>query len=183
MAFGLPPQKVWGYFWICNSRCNRSWIQVVSLRCANLWSNQFARTWSDGDYNQSEKGKTRAIPAKHVRAAFEIKGSLNSDTARDAISKLSELNNLADHLPASFSCGTIFFDLDTALVGNQSVLPNLLPSTPSCHMLCPTKENGGSRGDLILGLRKANDFETVDLCPETATRHWLIRKDCAGVEY
>jgi len=86
--------------------------------------------WSDGDYDQSEQGKRRAIPAQHVRAAFEIKASLNSETARDAISKLSEFNNLADHLPASFSCGTIFFDLDTALVGNQSILPNLMPSTP-----------------------------------------------------
>jgi hypothetical protein len=86
--------------------------------------------WSDGDCDQSEQGKIRAIPAKHVRAALEIKASLNSKTARDSITKLSEFNNLANHLPASFSCGTIFFDLDTASANNQVILPNLLPSTP-----------------------------------------------------
>ena len=86
--------------------------------------------WSDGDYDQSAQGNTRAIPAKHVRAVFEIKASLTSETAREAIVKLSELNNLVNHLPAGFSCGTIFFDLDTASTNNQGILPNLLPSTP-----------------------------------------------------
>jgi len=86
--------------------------------------------WSDGDYDQSEQGKRRAIPAKHIRAAFEIKASLTSKTARDAIAKLSDFNRLADHLQPSFSCGAIFFDLDTGLVNNQRILPNLLPSIP-----------------------------------------------------
>ena len=58
--------------------------------------------WSDGDYDQSEQGKIRAIPAKHVRAVFEIKASLTSETAREAIAKLSKLNNLVNHLPAGF---------------------------------------------------------------------------------
>ena len=86
--------------------------------------------WSDGDYDQSALGKTRAIPAKHVRAVFEIKAGLTSETAREAISKLSELNNLVNHLPAGFSCGMIFFDLDAASANNQGILPNLLPSNP-----------------------------------------------------
>src|SRR5437762_10353761 len=50
--------------------------------------------WSDGDYDQSEQGKRRAIPAKHIHAAFEIKASLTSKTARDAIAKLSDFNRL-----------------------------------------------------------------------------------------
>jgi len=86
--------------------------------------------WSDGDYDQSEQGKRRGIPAKYVRAAFEIKATLTSESARTAIAQLSKFNELASYLPVDFSCGTIFFDLDTALISNQSILPNLLPPTP-----------------------------------------------------
>lgn len=86
--------------------------------------------WIDGDFDHAEQGKRRAIPAKHVYAAFEIKASLTADTARDALVKLSEFNSLTAYLPTSFSSAAIFFDLDAASVNNQSILPNLIPSRP-----------------------------------------------------
>lgn len=86
--------------------------------------------WINGDYDHSEQGKRRAIPAKHVRAAFEIKASLTSQSAREALSKLSEFNYLENHLPSIFSCGTLFLDLDATQVNNKTILPNLIPSNP-----------------------------------------------------
>lgn len=86
--------------------------------------------WGYGDYDASDQAKRRAIPAKHVQAAFEIKASITGQTARDAIAKLIQFNNFVGHLPPNFSCGAIFFDLDVALANNQSILPNLIPSHP-----------------------------------------------------
>ncbi len=50
--------------------------------------------WTDGDFDRSEQGKKRAIPAKHVYAVFESKASLTSQSAQAAIGKLAELNSL-----------------------------------------------------------------------------------------
>lgn len=86
--------------------------------------------WIDGDYDRSEQGKKRAIPAKHVHAVLEAKASLTSRTAGDAIAKLNQLNEVAAHLPRNFSCGIFFFDLDPALADNQNILPHLIPSSP-----------------------------------------------------
>jgi len=86
--------------------------------------------WVDGNSDNSEQGKRQAIPAKYVHAAFEIKASLTSKSAKVAIAKLTELNNLASFLPPNFSCGVLFFELDVALVNNQTILPNLIPTNP-----------------------------------------------------
>ncbi len=85
--------------------------------------------WIDGDYDSSDQGKKRAIPAKHINAAFEIKASLTVPSAREALKKLSEFNELKEHLPHYFSCGAIFFDFDASLTNNQNILPKLIPTS------------------------------------------------------
>jgi hypothetical protein len=86
--------------------------------------------WIDGDYDHSDQGKKRAIPAKHVKAAFEIKASLTRKSASDTINKLCEFNKLKENLPSSFSCGAIFIDIDAILANQQNILPKLIPSSP-----------------------------------------------------
>ncbi|MBI5304080.1 MAG: hypothetical protein HY868_18235 [Chloroflexi bacterium] len=86
--------------------------------------------WDDGNYDNSGQGRKQAIPAKYVHAAFEVKASLNGKTAEDAISKLSQFNDLTGYLPVNFSCGVIFFDLDSTLINKQTILPNLIPCDP-----------------------------------------------------
>jgi hypothetical protein len=83
--------------------------------------------WIDGDYDTSDQGRKRAVPAKDVWAVLEVKASLTPSSATEAISKLSQLNALSRYLPKNFSCGTFFYELDATLVNNQSILPNLIP--------------------------------------------------------
>ncbi len=86
--------------------------------------------WMDSDYDSSEQGKRRAIPAKHVLSAFEIKASLTRQGAIDAMTKLNQFNELVGYLPQVFSSGIVFFDLDPGLADSQTILPNLIPSNP-----------------------------------------------------
>ncbi|MFN0018005.1 MAG: DUF6602 domain-containing protein [Pirellulaceae bacterium] len=86
--------------------------------------------WVDGTYDDSAQGKKRAIPAKHVFAAFESKASLTARSAQESLAKLSQFNTVAAHLPANFSCGSVFFKLDESLVNNLSILPSLIPAEP-----------------------------------------------------
>jgi len=86
--------------------------------------------WMDGNRDDSDQGKKRAIPAKYVRAVFEVKASLTADAAKEAVTKLEQLNELASYLPVGFSCNTVFYDLDVALLDKQNILPNLIPAAP-----------------------------------------------------
>jgi hypothetical protein len=86
--------------------------------------------WIDGDRDSSDQGRRRAIPAKHVRSVFEVKASLSTESAKDAVKKLGQLNPLATYLPSAFSCNTLFYELDVSLVEKQNILPNLIPASP-----------------------------------------------------
>jgi len=86
--------------------------------------------WIDGDYDTSDQGRKRAIPAKHVRAVLEVKASLTASTAQEALAKLAQLNTITKHLPPTFASGVFFVDLDVTLVGNQNILPKLIPTSP-----------------------------------------------------
>ena len=59
--------------------------------------------WIDGDYDTSDQGRKRAMPAKHVRAVLEVKASLTRSTATEATLKLAQLNGFGKHLPNGFS--------------------------------------------------------------------------------
>ncbi len=85
--------------------------------------------WTEGNYDDSEQGKYRAIPAKYVKAIYEVKSTLSSQTAKEAINKLSELNELRNHLNNGFSCGIIFIDLHENDVKSIAILKELLKGT------------------------------------------------------
>jgi hypothetical protein len=86
--------------------------------------------WIDGNRDDSDQGKKRAIPAKYVRSVFEVKASLSTETAKDAIAKLTQLNALIAYLPTGFSCNAWFYDLDISLLDKHNILPHLIPDTP-----------------------------------------------------
>jgi hypothetical protein len=83
--------------------------------------------WIDGDYDTSDQGRKRAIPAKHVRSVFEVKASLTRSSAAEAMVKLMQLNAFAKYLSNGFSCGTFFYELDASLIENQTILPAFIP--------------------------------------------------------
>jgi hypothetical protein len=86
--------------------------------------------WVDGNRDDSDQGKKRAIPAKYVRSVFEVKATLSAESAKEAVTKLKQLNGLAPYLPAGFSCNTLFYDLDVKFVEKPNILPYLIPDAP-----------------------------------------------------
>lgn len=95
--------------------------------------------WTENNPDKSVQGRVQAIPAEHVLMVLEVKASLNSKTATDAIKKLQELRPLLSkydapteryprYLPPNFSCGTIFFELGTENHLGKKILKSLLPS-------------------------------------------------------
>jgi hypothetical protein len=96
--------------------------------------------WTEGNPDQSELGKRRAIPAKYVHAVLEIKSSFGSGNAIDSLNKLRQLNSIASHFPPQFSCSAIFFELPMSLISKGDLLRHLVPNPPVF----------GFRGGLIL---------------------------------
>lgn len=86
--------------------------------------------WTEGNPDQSELGKRRAIPAKYVRAVLEIKSSFGAETATDCLNKLRQLNSIASHFPPQFSSLAIFIDLPTSLAAKGQLLKHLTPDPP-----------------------------------------------------
>jgi hypothetical protein len=86
--------------------------------------------WTEGNPDQSEQGKRRAIPAKYVHAVLEVKSSFGRESATDALNKLRELNAIAPHFPAQFSCSAIFIELPKSLASKGEFLKHLLPDPP-----------------------------------------------------
>jgi hypothetical protein len=82
--------------------------------------------WVDGNADESEQGKFRAIPAKYVSCIFEVKATLNKKSAAESVKKLSEINGFKDQLPANFCCGSIFFELKNSENKSKTILPELL---------------------------------------------------------
>jgi hypothetical protein len=91
--------------------------------------------WTDKDFDTSELGRKRAIPAKYVYSVFEVKASFDDRSTKDAIQKLSELNHLDRFLPQNFTCGTIFFELKEKDIPRLSILNNLIPGNMPAHYL------------------------------------------------
>src|SRR5271167_4025439 len=54
--------------------------------------------WTDVNPDQADQGKKRAIPARYVYSVIEVKAAFSITAAKNALQKLSELNNLAPHL-------------------------------------------------------------------------------------
>lgn len=83
--------------------------------------------WVESNSDTSEQGKFRAIPAKYVRAVYEVKSTFNSKSASDVIKKLEQLTPHASRLHPNFSCGAIFIELKESDINNQNILKKLMP--------------------------------------------------------
>jgi Domain of unknown function (DUF6602) len=77
--------------------------------------------WAEGHPDLSSQGKMRAIPAEYVKAVIEVKASLNTTSANNAVNHLFDLKPILGqdepsatykyYLPCDFTCWTVFFDL------------------------------------------------------------------------
>jgi hypothetical protein len=88
--------------------------------------------WTDGNADQSGRGKRRAIPAKYVRAVIECKAQFDQRSCVEAMDKLRELNGISAHFPDSFFSAVIFIELSEKNSGNVGLLQYLLPE-PEVH--------------------------------------------------
>ena len=82
--------------------------------------------WVEGNHDDSEQGKYRAIPAKHVVAVYEIKSRLTVKSVRNALEKLNQIQDFSKQLNPLFSCGIIFIDLKEIDVKQTSILKELM---------------------------------------------------------
>lgn len=78
--------------------------------------------WVEDHSGLSMSGRSRAIPAEHVLAVYEVKSQLTSGTVNKALEHLRDLAPLYESvdppgeryrkfLPVGFSCGLVFFEL------------------------------------------------------------------------
>lgn len=78
--------------------------------------------WIEDSYDKSEQGRSLAIPAEYVKAVIEVKSAFKSNTVREGLEHLGELQKLMSgidssderykmYLPADFFCGIAFFEL------------------------------------------------------------------------
>jgi hypothetical protein len=67
--------------------------------------------WTEGNEDDSDQGKYRAIPAKYVACVLEVKSRLNPKNIKDMANKLSELKAVSEQLPNTFFSSGIFVDL------------------------------------------------------------------------
>lgn len=82
--------------------------------------------WTEGNFDQSEQGKSRAIPAKYVVCVYEVKSRLTKDNVINALAKLRETSIFNNQLNTVYSCGVIFIDLKEKDNNNESIIKELL---------------------------------------------------------
>lgn len=89
--------------------------------------------WIEDSPDASSGGQSRAIPVEYVKAVLEIKSKFSSKTVTDAIEHLKDLLPLMSaidepqekyqlHLPSTFCCGIVFFDLHQKDKYNEAAL-------------------------------------------------------------
>jgi hypothetical protein len=96
--------------------------------------------WTEGNEDNSEQGKFRAIPAQHVVAIYEVKSRLTTKNIRNALEKLDQTRQFIDQLNHNYSCGIIFVDLKETENNSDSIIKEL-------HKGC---EVFGFRGGMVL---------------------------------
>lgn len=91
--------------------------------------------WVEKNADDSELGRSRAIPAEYVQGVIEVKVALTKSSARDAIAHLRELKLLMSgrnspgdrypaYLPDNFFCECVFFELRASdAVGVEAIEP------------------------------------------------------------
>lgn len=81
--------------------------------------------WTEGNEDNSEQGKYRAIPAQHVAAVYEVKSRITKKTVSEALEKLAQTKGFQDQLSANYSCGVIFVDLKESENSSDSIIKEL----------------------------------------------------------
>lgn len=83
--------------------------------------------WIDSTEDHSEGGKKRAIPARYVRAVYEVKATLTPAHAEAAMAKLATLNHFHTYLIAPFHTAVVFFELPKDHSSKNDILSHLVP--------------------------------------------------------
>jgi hypothetical protein len=81
--------------------------------------------WVEGNQDDSEQGKYRAIPAKHILAVYEVKSRLNKKNVTDSINKLNQTSDFKEQLNPLYHCGMIFIDLKLKNNNDESIIKEL----------------------------------------------------------
>ena len=84
--------------------------------------------------DMSDQGRRRAIPARYVRAVYEVKATLRRQMAKDAMEKLSHLNAFHEQFTEPFHTGIIFMELPDDHEKKNSILSAFVPP----HVFCFT---------------------------------------------
>ena len=82
--------------------------------------------WTEGNQDNSEQGKHRAIPAKHVVAVYEVKSRLTKSNVTNALDKLNQTKDFSAQLNKYYSCGAIFIDLKESENNTESIVKELI---------------------------------------------------------
>lgn len=93
--------------------------------------------WVEDSPDVSPQGRSLAIPVEYVRCVLEVKSNLSPTTSGDAIDHLKDLLPLMGgpdepgeqyklHLPATFCCGLVFFDLKEEHQFSEMALSKLI---------------------------------------------------------
>lgn len=93
--------------------------------------------WVDDSPDVSSQGRSLAIPVEYVRCVLEVKSSFSSTTVGEAIEHLKDLLPLMSgpdepqekyklHLPSSFCCGLVFFELRRVNQYSESAMNKLI---------------------------------------------------------
>ena len=82
--------------------------------------------WTEGNEDNSEQGKFRAIPAQHVVAVYEVKSRLTKPNISDAFDKLNQTINFSEQLHPLYSCGVIFIELKESDNNRESIIKELI---------------------------------------------------------
>lgn len=82
--------------------------------------------WIEGNADDSDQGKKRAIPIEYVLAVYEIKASLTKKAAMETVKKLESLNRVSEYLPNHFHCGCVFFVLPDSTTRKDTILKQLI---------------------------------------------------------
>ncbi len=82
--------------------------------------------WTEGTAGDSEHGKSRAIPARHVVGLYEVKARLTSTSVREALDKLGQAGQFCDQVHKNFRCAVIFAELSESENTSEKILHRLL---------------------------------------------------------
>jgi len=93
--------------------------------------------WVEDTPDVSPQGRSLAIPVDYVRCVLEVKSTFSSSNVQDAMTHLKDLLPLMGgpddpqeryklHLPATFCCGLVFFDLNEEQQFSEAALAKLI---------------------------------------------------------